>query len=387
MVPILIYHSINEPRAGHVWGVLSLPPKVFEAQMAHVRRSGMNPITLEAAQRGLIEPGTLPSRPVVITLDDGYLDNWLFALPILERYEIPATIFPPNEMIDRRSGSRPREGVSPGDDASFGFVTFDELRAMEATGLVRVESHSTTHGEITSGPEILDFHHPRGDAYWIHWQLYPERKPHWLSADFSAEIPLGTPVYRHTYAMVERRWTPPEEEGEACRALVEEAGGAVFFDRDDWRELLHVAARDAAPDDRDDPSRRESPEAYRARVLADMTEGRDELERELGHPVRFLCWPCGLFNDTTRALAAEAGYTATLTCEQHSNRLRQDPTLLHRLYFGQDERYLRIRTDALLNLRFRGTLKSAHGSPLGKVMTVVANRLMGARSLLAAVDS
>lgn len=378
MVPILIYHSINEPRYEHVWGVLSLPVPVFEAQMAHIRRAGMTPITLDDVVRGIADPSTLPERPVAVTFDDGYLDNWLFATPILERYEIQATLFPPTSFVDRSGGVRPRAGVHPGDPASYAFMTYDELRAMESTGLVRVESHSATHAEIVSGPEILDFHHPGADPYWLYWQIYPERMPGWLTTDHRREIPLGTPVHRHGYAMVERRWTHPQEQVEACRAHVRAGGGERFFDRPGWREELHRVAREAAPPDWDDPARLESPRDYRDRVLRDLTESREELEREMGHPVRFLCWPCGLFDDTVRAWAHEAGYVATLDCECLPNAPGQDPSLLHRIYFGQDERYLRIRADRLLNLRFRGELDRAHGRPLGKLRTVAANRTMDA---------
>lgn len=376
MVPILIYHSINEPRPDHVWAHLSLPPEVFAAQMRHIRQAGMSPISLEAAFQGLQEPTTLPRRPVVVTFDDAFLDNWFYALPVLQRYEIPATVFAPVEFIDRQAGVRPREETSPGSAASYGYMSFAELRAMEASGLVRVESHSTTHGEITIGPEIVDFHHPRGDAYWLFWEGHPERKPHWLTTDYRQEIELGTPVFRHTYAMLERRWTPSTEVRDACCALVREQGGQRFFEGPDWRDQLFAAARSAAPSDHDDPSRRESESDYRDRVLADLSDARLELEREMSHEVRFLCWPCGLFNEQTRAWAESAGYVSTLTCEQFSNRPGEEASLLHRLYFGQDERYLRLRTDWLLNLRFRGTLRSAHGSTLGRLMTVAANRSM-----------
>jgi peptidoglycan/xylan/chitin deacetylase (PgdA/CDA1 family) len=376
MIPILIYHSINEPRRNHVWGVLSLPPAVFSWQMKHIRRSGMTPITLRQAFDGMREPASLPARPVVITFDDGYVDNWLFALPILEEHRIPVTVFPPNAFIDRSCGLRERRGVSPGDPASYGFMSFDELRAMEATGLVQVESHSMTHGEITVGPRILDFHHPDGDAYWLFWQSAPTRKPEWLTLDYRSEIPLGTPIYQHTYAMVGRAWDAPEEETSACVEHVARSGGVAFFARPDWRDELRAVALAAAPADRESESRREAESAYQQRVLDEMRGSRSELEGEMGHEVRFLCWPCGLYEDTTRALADEAGFWATLTCDQYSNYPGEDPTLLHRLYFGQDERYLRSPTDRLLKLRFSGTLRSAHGSRLGKVMTVAANRSM-----------
>lgn len=376
MIPILIYHSINEPRLDHVWGVLSLPPTVFEAQMAHIRRSGMTPISLAQVVEGIRDPASLPPRPVAVTFDDGYVDNWLFALPILERYEIEATIFPPLSFVDPRGGVRNRDGVQPGDIESYGFLTFDELRAMEATGLFRVESHSLTHTEIESGPEILDFHHPAGDAYWLYWLRHPERMPDWLTADVRGSVPLGTPVYRHGYAMVEHKWTVPEVQVAACQDWVADRGGIAAFERPGWRAELQSVAMAAAPSDWNDPAMRETEEDYRARVEHELVGSRELLEREMGHEVRYLCWPCGLFDKRTQEMALAAGYHATLDCECRANAPGQDPHLLHRIYFGQDERYLRIRTDRLLQLRFQGELLQAHGHGRGKLHTVVANRSM-----------
>lgn len=86
---ILIYHRVlstpdpmrpNEPEVGE-----------FDWQM-RLLRTHFNPVSLLDALEGL-RTGTLPARAVCVTLDDGYADNESCALPILRKYQIPATVF------------------------------------------------------------------------------------------------------------------------------------------------------------------------------------------------------------------------------------------------------------------------------------------------------
>lgn len=86
---ILMYHRVAALDADPWY--LRVRPAHFEAQMQLLRKR-VHPIglrTLSAAVQG----GTLPDRAVVVTFDDGYANNLYLAKPILERYEIPATVF------------------------------------------------------------------------------------------------------------------------------------------------------------------------------------------------------------------------------------------------------------------------------------------------------
>jgi peptidoglycan/xylan/chitin deacetylase (PgdA/CDA1 family) len=86
---ILNYHQVlSEPDPLRPWEPDSTR---FNWHMALLRRH-FRPLSLiEALDH--IEDGTLPSRAVCVTLDDGYLNNLEVALPILDRYQIPATVF------------------------------------------------------------------------------------------------------------------------------------------------------------------------------------------------------------------------------------------------------------------------------------------------------
>jgi peptidoglycan/xylan/chitin deacetylase (PgdA/CDA1 family) len=80
---ILCYHRVFAPETDP--HLLSVSPEWFRAQMEVVRQRG-RPLAIDALSK-------LPSRGIVVTFDDGYLDNLENALPILRATEIPATIY------------------------------------------------------------------------------------------------------------------------------------------------------------------------------------------------------------------------------------------------------------------------------------------------------
>jgi len=76
--------------------------KVFKRQMAFLA-SKYTPVSLEVAIAGLRGETPLPDRPVLVTFDDGYRDNYLYAYPVMRHYGIPAAIFVTTNHIDTGS--------------------------------------------------------------------------------------------------------------------------------------------------------------------------------------------------------------------------------------------------------------------------------------------
>lgn len=98
---ILMYHSIAENPAATSDGIgVSQSREAFEAHMRELARR-FQPVTVERIARFAAGEGDLPPRAVAVTFDDGFLDNYELALPILERYGIPATFYILAGAVDR----------------------------------------------------------------------------------------------------------------------------------------------------------------------------------------------------------------------------------------------------------------------------------------------
>lgn len=89
---ILAYHGIWVT-PGHQFGdTLFIGPDQFEARMARLKRSGLPVLPLGEAIERLAE-GSLPEAAVAITIDDGWASTFTHMLPVLEAYELPATLY------------------------------------------------------------------------------------------------------------------------------------------------------------------------------------------------------------------------------------------------------------------------------------------------------
>lgn len=86
---ILGYHRIAEPSSDFF--SLCVKPKHFSEHLTVLRQQA-NPMSLQELAKGL-ERGNVSSGAIVVTFDDGYADNLHNAKPLLEQYEVPATIF------------------------------------------------------------------------------------------------------------------------------------------------------------------------------------------------------------------------------------------------------------------------------------------------------
>ncbi|MGY0196286.1 polysaccharide deacetylase family protein [Leptothrix sp. BB-4] len=95
-IVILAYHrvlpEVDEATHPYDLGLVSATPEEFDWQMALVRRE-YDPISLSDLGLYLRGRKKLPRRPVIVTFDDGYADNYQHAYPILKKHGIPATVF------------------------------------------------------------------------------------------------------------------------------------------------------------------------------------------------------------------------------------------------------------------------------------------------------
>ena len=96
-VPILAYHRVLDLPADidtypYNPELVSASVAGFAAQMRHIKQH-LNAITFAQLKAAIDGSEPLPPRPVIVTFDDGFDDNYRFAFPILAELRIPATFF------------------------------------------------------------------------------------------------------------------------------------------------------------------------------------------------------------------------------------------------------------------------------------------------------
>lgn len=134
-IAVLMYHYIggNPNPADVARDSLSVPPEKFDEQMGYLKSNGFNVITLDTLYAALAGQVTLSGRSVIITFDDGYIDLFVNAYPILLKHQLRAVAFIPTGLI----------GTSY-------YASWDQLSQMQASGLFSFQSHSVTHANLAS---------------------------------------------------------------------------------------------------------------------------------------------------------------------------------------------------------------------------------------------
>lgn len=171
-VPILMYHYIRvnpNPRDTVGFG-LSTPPAMFRLQMQYLADHGFHVISLHQAVVAIKAHSPLPSRPVVLTFDDGYADFYTAAIPIMQSHGFTATDFVISGRMGQWSFMTPSQVVAAdGMGFTIGAHTVDHV-ALAAQSASRASweiktSKATLEGLL--GHKVLDFAYPYGsfDAY------------------------------------------------------------------------------------------------------------------------------------------------------------------------------------------------------------------------------
>lgn len=125
-VPVLMYHAVSD----QTWGLegLFLSPSDMEAQLKYLTENGYDPIFFS----------DLPhlnqyKKPVILTFDDGYNNNYTDLYPLLQKYNVKATIF-----------------VIPASVGGQYSMTAAQIKEMADSGLVSIQSHTQDHKELAS---------------------------------------------------------------------------------------------------------------------------------------------------------------------------------------------------------------------------------------------
>lgn len=224
-VPIIMYHSVLKD--SKYWGKYVVSPDTFENDLKYLCDNGYTTIVVQDLLNYVEQGVPLPEKPVMLTFDDGYYNNYLYVYPLLKQYNCRAVISVIGVYSEKFSET---EDFSP----FYSHLSWDQIREMSQSGLVEIQNHS------------YDLH----------------------------------------------------------------------------KNTAHLGAKKI---------RGETNAAYSARLSEDVGKLQSLLKEKTGIEPTAFTYPFGAVSDASVQILKQAGFRATLSCEEKVNRITRDPDCLYRL--------------------------------------------------------
>ncbi|MEM8914973.1 MAG: polysaccharide deacetylase family protein [Pseudomonadota bacterium] len=317
-VPVLTYHSVSLAPDWLPWAKdISVHPLTFARHLKTLK--SMKCSTMDTAEfverRKSGKP--IPANTIVLHFDDGYLDNWVAAKPLLERAGMRATLFVSLDFVEPEGPARPTTGTTDGRPVQWdGYLNWTEVRELDRGGLFNVQPHGVDHTRVVTGPKTVGRLTERNwkRHAWVQWSAMDGPKHDWFRSIEPEAVPLGTVVRQSEPALAARAWIDGQHETTAT---------------------------------------------YTARVRGEFNQCKEGFQQRLSKEPDIFCWPHNRTNPTARSIAEAAGFVAT-TGGDGSNRPSEDPTVISRVHIG--DRSLGFRWLWVEGLVLRATVRCFQGN-------------------------
>jgi peptidoglycan/xylan/chitin deacetylase (PgdA/CDA1 family) len=346
-LPVLMYHHVSncllESHSVFMYHhVVTFPPLLvsparFDEQCRVLAEQGWFGISLEEAEGFLVNGEPLPPGSFLMTFDGGYLDNYIYAWPIMREYGHKGVIFAVGDKIEAaEQGAKTAEAgqytpehytlddlwagrcteqellsedshmaensQAPGAAQDI-FLNWDEVRELERSGVFSIAAHSLSHQYVFTGEDYCGFADPatvKGDF----WQIWP--KSCW-----------GLPNFIQGPALTNLAFLPESGLVSAIEELVPQ-------NESDARAFFKVPANVEKLEALVGAKRRHlgtfETQAGRIRRMGEIFEKTQAIFRqELGHKVKSFAWPWGAYTPESLRLAREAGFQVFYTTQAGIN--------------------------------------------------------------------
>ena len=152
-IPIFIYHSVRPhiPRESKRQDEYDITPELLEKQLAYLKQNGFTAITLDELAGDIAAGTTFPhQKPIVLTFDDGWRNQYRYAFPLLKKYHLTATFYIYTNPIGKKH-----------------YLSWDEIKEMDKAGMT-IADHTLSHPyfktisleqiktEVTESKKILE---------------------------------------------------------------------------------------------------------------------------------------------------------------------------------------------------------------------------------------
>ena len=131
-VPVIMYHSLHN-RPANQW---TITPEAFANDLRYLAQNGYHAVNSTDLILFVREGIPLPEKPVMLTFDDGYYNNMLYALPLLEEYDMKIVLSVIGEHIEIWSKAEGEINITGG------HLTWEQITQVHNTGRVEISNHT-----------------------------------------------------------------------------------------------------------------------------------------------------------------------------------------------------------------------------------------------------
>ncbi len=132
-VPILMYHSILKDTNRS--GKYVITPSQMEEDLKFLAENGYTTVFMQDLIDYVNDGAQLPAKPIVLTFDDGYYNNYAYVYPLLQKYQAKAVISIVGTYTDAYSETKD-------ENPAYAHLSWENLKEMQDSGLVEIQNHT-----------------------------------------------------------------------------------------------------------------------------------------------------------------------------------------------------------------------------------------------------
>ena len=302
-VPVFVFHSID--------------PVDFEKKLIYLSTNGYATVNSDEYYDWIKGNTSIPSKAVLLAIDDGVESVWQYGYPLLKKYGYTATVFIIPGYIKNRSryfpsyldfwnGKCTELEVKSRGDGYYNLLYWEEIKEMHDSGVMDFQSHSLYHHRIFKSERLAGFFKPEDGQSFYDWVLPQGYEKYVL--DGSIKNHLGFPVYEYDSAF---RSMKRYMDDEALRVRMEEyfssLGGDEFYENEpragkimtkEFRRLKTGATK----------GRFMNHGEMESEIRENLKSSKEIIEEKLNKKVHHLCYPYSLYCERVVELSKQIGY-------------------------------------------------------------------------------